>query len=492
LSRYVPQLVGLPEAAADRSLADAMVGVVDGRSNLVGPLCDLLRSTDVVPLVLDPHEAVPDGLRVMVDLTALRPDPEEDSTTAVTALFARLRGAALASVPEIVVVTGLGGAFGLAGSAGDDDLVTSTSAAALGIVRTMAREFPGLRWRVVDLPASGDPDVRASQIAAELACGETPSEVGYQGRARQTVTIAAGQPDGDSDEHRNDLHLGAHSVVLVTGGARGIGARCATELAERYGCAFEVVGRTPLPVGDEAPDLAEARDERAIRKVLLERGQLTRPAEVEAEVRRITAAREVRANLAELQRRAASVGYHTADVRDTTALAELVEEVRMRHGRLDGVIHAAGIRDDKRIGDKTADSFAQVFDTKVRGADLLADAVDYGGFAVFFGSVSGVFGNAGQVDYAAANCVLDVLAQARSGASRERRVLSIDWGPWSGGGMVTPELARQYERRGVGLVEPDAGAAALVDELRRGAPDPQVVLMAASPEAFDTDGDSDG
>ncbi len=153
------------------------------------------------------------------------------------------------------------------------------------------------------------------------------------------------------------------------------------------------------------------------------------------------------------------------------------------------MVHAAGVLEDKLIRHKTADSFARVFATKVAAAELLADAVDEGGFVVFFASVSGVFGNAGQVDYAAANSVLDALARSHPG-----RILSIDWGPWgpggavSGGagaaGMVTPELAREYERRGVGLIDPDEGVAGLIAELRHGIRDPQVVLMCAVPAAL--------
>jgi hypothetical protein len=50
--------------------------------------------------------------------------------------------------------------------------------------------------------------------------------------------------------------------------------------------------------------------------------------------------------------------------------------------------------------------------------------------------------------------------------------------------MVTPELAREYERRGVGMIDPDAGVAAALAELRAGAPDAQVMVMCATPVAL--------
>jgi KR domain len=86
------------------------------------------------------------------------------------------------------------------------------------------------------------------------------------------------------------------------------------------------------------------------------------------------------------------------------------------------------------------------------------------GFVALFGSVSGVFGNKGQVDYAAANDALDALA---TGAvdTLLGRVIAIDWGPWGRVGMVSDELARAYARRGIGTIDPEDGVAALLEEL---------------------------
>jgi hypothetical protein len=106
------------------------------------------------------------------------------------------------------------------------------------------------------------------------------------------------------------------------------------------------------------------------------------------------------------------------------------------------------------------------------------------GVVLLFASVSGVFGNAGQVDYAAANSVLDAVARRARQLSPASRIVALDWGPWAGTGMVSPELAREYERRGIGLIEPDAGVEAALAELRAGVPEPQVVVMCASPESL--------
>ncbi|HIE72093.1 MAG TPA: hypothetical protein EYP98_19040 [Planctomycetes bacterium] len=65
-------------------------------------------------------------------------------------------------------------------------------------------------------------------------------------------------------------------------------------------------------------------------------------------------------------------------------------------------------------------------------------------------------------------------------------MLSINWGPWAGGGMVTEELQREFARRGLGLISPETGVQRLLAELNR--PDAtafQVLLMQGLPSGVD-------
>ena len=488
--RYVPTLVDLPAPPADgngatAALAGARVAVVDEGHGVGARLHALLVERGARAALVGPEEATGATGGSVVDLTALAPGA--DVTAAVVDQFARLRAATDAGAGRLLVVTGLGGDFGLGdGTSAPADRVCAGAAAA-GMVKTFARELASVRAQVVDVDPAAGPDVVAGQVLAELRAGDGPVEVGYHHGRRRTVDTAA-RPLGDGAGHEvaamGDDVLGAGAVVVVTGGARGIGGRLAVALARATGCGIELVGRSPLP-GEEAADLAGADGAVAVRRVVIGRGELVRPAHVEAEVARILAAREIRATLVELRRHAGFVGYRSLDVRDASGLAAVLDDVRRRRGRLDGVVHAAGVREDKLIRDKVPESFARVFDTKVGAARVAAEAVGAGGFVLHFASVSGVYGNAGQVDYAAANSVLDGLARAGHRAGTGARVVAIDWGPWAGTGMVTPELAREYERRGVGLIDPDAGVAAALAELRAGCPDPQVVLMCASPVALE-------
>ncbi|TDD58421.1 SDR family NAD(P)-dependent oxidoreductase, partial [Actinomadura rubrisoli] len=342
-----------------------------------------------------------------------------------------------------------------------------------GLARTVAQEYPEVLVRAVDVDTKDTPRAVAQRIVAELLDADAPVAVGHEGDLRRGLTLVREELAGEA----RVADLGPDGVVLLTGGARGITARAALALARTSGCHIEVMGRTPEPA--DAPAFPEARDEASLRRALVARGGRA-PAEIEAAIRRILAEREVHRNLETLRRDAASVAYHAGDVRDPQAVRDVVEDVYLRHGRLDGVIHGAGLVEDRLVRDKEPESFGRVYRTKVDGACALAAAVRPDvGFFVVFGSVAGVHGNRGQVDYSAANDACDTLAHVWR-TRLQGRVLVADWGPWAGGGMVSPELAREYARRGIGLIEPDAGVAALLREIAHG-DETQVVLTGPVP-----------
>src|SRR4029453_17710492 len=84
----------------------------------------------------------------------------------------------------------------------------------------------------------------------EMRTGDVEVEVGYQGSRRLVL-----QPmlSPLAQEEAPALMIDSAWVILVTGGARGITADVACELAERYQPTLLLVGRTPLPPIEEAP-----------------------------------------------------------------------------------------------------------------------------------------------------------------------------------------------------------------------------------------------
>jgi NAD(P)-dependent dehydrogenase (short-subunit alcohol dehydrogenase family) len=270
-------------------------------------------------------------------------------------------------------------------------------------------------------------------------------------------------------------------VVVLVGGARGITARFAAVLAGAARCRLELVGRTPVPIMDAGPT-----DPAAVRAELLAAGG-RRPAEIERDAARLIAGREVAATLTELRTLGAEARYHPLDVRDEPAVFHLLKEIHAGHGRIDGVVYAAGVIEDRLIADKSAESFHRVYGTKVDGARAVLAGLDRlearPAFTVLYGSVAGALGNRGQADYAAANDALESLGRrwsARTGA----RCLTVHWGPWAPtgahDGMVGAALEREYARRGVALIDPEEGTLGLLRELAWGDPTETAVVYTAS------------
>ncbi|MBO2453844.1 SDR family NAD(P)-dependent oxidoreductase [Actinomadura barringtoniae] len=479
--RQVIRLADLPTLPAPEPVANRFARrrfvIVDDGCGIALELADLLEQQGAqVRTPLEPDGPC-DGL---IHLAALRPG----GAPVLPGAYGGIRDALAGGLRWLVLASGAGGTFGrhFDGSGIGDP---TAGAGLRGLARTIAQEYPEILVRAVDVDTKDIPRAIALRILAEMLDAEAPVEVGLDGDARRTLTVTPAELpslNGSADPVAHGLDLDSSGVVLLTGGARGITARVAQRLARTTGCHIEIIGRTPEPKpepGSEPGDGgAGALDAVGLRRALVAQGGRT-PAEIEAAIRRILAEREVRATLEELRGAAASVRYHAADVRDPQAVRAIVEDVYVRHGRLDGVIHGAGLLEDRLVRDKAPESFNRVYRTKVAGASALAAAVRPDlRFFVVFGSISGVYGNRGQADYAAANDACDTLARVWRTDLRGR-ILVADWGPWAGGGMVSPELAREYARRGIALIEPEAGVSALLREIATG-DEVQVVFTGAA------------
>jgi hypothetical protein len=157
----------------------------------------------------------------------------------------------------------------------------------------------------------------------------------------------------------------------------------------------------------------------------------------------------------------ARVHYSVVDAGDREAMRRWLEDIRHRHGKLDVLVHGAGVLRDARLADKTFASMAPVLSTKLGAADVLLDSArEANAHTVLFSSIAAVHGNAGQADYAAANENLSLHARSAS-----QPVLSIAWGPWKDAGMTAGDVSRRLDQSGVALLGAEDGVSAFMAEL---------------------------
>lgn len=464
-----------PLADVTGTIAAGAAVLVLGGGELAPVLADRLRAAGASPTLVPAGElptATADAVVLLDTLDAQQPPLPE-----ALPLFQ----AALAGAPGTVVAV---------------ERRTEGAASGLrGFFRSVAREYPDVKATLVEVAADASADAVSDVLVTELAATEREPVVLTDGGTRRALRLtptdlgalaATGAgPAGEGQSEAEAAGLDRESVVLLVGGARGITARFARTIASASRCRVELMGRTPVPAPSEDPATAGATDRAGLRSAFLATG-LTSPAEVERLVGAVLAEREVRATVDALRALGSEVRYHCVDVLDTEAVRATVKDIYAEHGRLDGVVYAAGVIEDKLLAEKTTESFGRVFSTKVDGARAVLDAVDVlprgPRFAVLFGSIAAALGNRGQCDYAAANDALEELG--RRWSTDERRGLTVHWGPWAAaetnGGMVTPALMRSYAARGIKLIDPDEGPLSLLRELAWGAPEVHAAVYTAS------------
>ncbi|WP_319772093.1 non-ribosomal peptide synthetase [Breoghania sp.] len=292
---------------------------------------------------------------------------------------------------------------------------TAPLAALAAMMRSMGREHPKLSGQLLLVP-EGDDLAPLLKTAASAPAGACLKAEGA-GLMMEVWEEVASAPEPASRPWRAD------GVYLITGGTGALGRALAGRILENAPGATVVLASRSTAEGDVASWIAETTGLHHIR----------------------------------------------ADVSDKASVENLVREIRETHGKLDGVIHTAGVIRDEAFARKTGEQLAAVLAPKVSGAVALDAAIGDAplDFLAFYSSISGVVGNIGQADYAAANAFLDAFAQAREtrrlagkchGVTR-----SIAWPLWRDGGMRIDAAQEDLMRRTTGLVpmETDTGLDAL-------------------------------
>ncbi len=387
-----------------------------------------------------------------------------------------LERSAAAGGSALIGVTSMDGAFGLHGSGAQ---TLQDHFWLPGFVKSVSQEWSGVRVKALDLATSDAPSA-ARHILGELLSDDGIAEVGYDANGQRHVIDLV----EDARPLERALVLDSDAVILVTGGGRGITAECALALARHAPATYILVGRTLRTEAPEAAETQGVEDERELKRAILQQmqreGVAVTPSEIERRYTQLMREREVEEVVSRFEATGSSVVYKSCDITNTADCSSLIEEIYQQYGRIDGVIHGAGVIEDRLLADKTLDSFERVIVTKVRPLEVLVSALKPESlrFLALFSSVTSRQGNRGQADYSAANEVLNKVALQLS-RQWPARVVALGWGPWEGKGMVSPEVMRQFKERGIELVPAAEGVEMFVSEVLAPGDSPAEVVLGA-------------
>lgn len=464
---YEARLVRAPQPTAVPLPEADQVIIAGGAQELVGALEDELRRLgfESVERISNPSQIEQSAAaRIgVVNLFPLTKDAQGLRNT--FALYVKLAKSFENGPSFMATVVSEDGAFGFACPTPEGYL----SGAAAGATKSFAREFPKSLVRALDLHPDFSPTEGARFVARSLK-QSFPLETGVaaDGSLRAIGLIPMMASHEEATPARGE-------VILCSGGARGITASCLAHLAEQGALTFVIFGRTAL--SDRAERMAQFGPEQwqEEKAHLIDRmkreGATPTPVAVERELSRLQSEAEVFRTLIELRRAGSEVIYRPVNIRDAGAVDKAVQEIAEICGRIDVLVHAAGIDVSRALKSKTLEQIEAVVSVKVDGMRNLLDALTRHETLprriIGFGSLAGRFGNLAQVDYSAANDALAHLLR-RADQELDAKVSIIDWAPWSEVGMAAKGSVQQtLESAGIGFIPPETGAALFAKEVVR-------------------------
>jgi malonyl CoA-acyl carrier protein transacylase len=294
----------------------------------------------------------------------------------------------------------------------------------LGFFLSAAQEYPSVQFRSLEIERDTD-----LQLAMRVALNRGCSVVELIHRDGGFFT-SEGQTAPSPFLDSTGLKLNPGDVVVMSGGATGISAHLAHSLVP-FKPRLVFLGRTSLDAGSDR-------------------------------------ATEIARTLADLHSSGIEATYHTCDVANPEAVRVTMGEVVRRYGRIDGIIHGAGIIRDGFLSRMPPDEFSAVLDVKFLGAWNLFSAAESSGLRFFVGISSGaaIQGNPGQANYAAANRMMSALLKTLHRKNSAIRFKALMLPPIEGAGMADePEIRELLKRKGVGYIHTNELAALFCREL---------------------------
>ncbi len=333
----------------------------------------------------------------------------------------------------------------------------------LGMFLCCVHEYSSVAFRAVGLDRGTDPETAVRKALKEHApvverIHDNDAAFTMEGFSAPIVY-----------RRSSEMGLAGKEVVVFSGGGSGITARLARSLIP-LGARVVLLGRTKVDADRDFKGLLAkgVSEDDAFRRWISEKHPDISPEALGKEMIRLQKALEVVRALEDLHGRGMEASYYTCDVTRPGEVETVFETVMKQYGRIDGIVHGAGILRDGWMRDMTTDDFSSVVPVKLSGAQNLFQAAKDRGIRFFtcLSSVVSILGNPGQVNYAAANRMMSALMHALKRENPSIRFKSLILPPIEGVGMAENVWIRKIMReRNIGYIHVDELTALFLREL---------------------------
>ena len=305
----------------------------------------------------------------------------------------------------------------------DGDLTMPEKATLLGACKVIPREYPHMDVRSIDVVIPAHEKTRlllVDQLLGELAVTSSDTVIAYRGRRRWLQTFEP-VPLGPVMPQADRLRKGG--VYVITGGLGGLGKALSLHLAEAFGAKLALISRTPVPAHRDWDQwLQRHHDKDPTSQNIL--------------------------HLRRLERAGARVLALSADVTQLEAMRAAVSKIEREFGRVNGVIHAAGVAPSGPVRNLTREKCETVLAPKVTGTLVLDELFrDHElDFMLLLSSTSSILGHYGNADYCAGNTFLDAFAHYHNAHGRFNTI-AVNSDAWREVGMASVEEISEREQR---------------------------------------------
>ncbi|MCL2887930.1 MAG: SDR family NAD(P)-dependent oxidoreductase [Elusimicrobia bacterium] len=324
----------------------------------------------------------------------------------------------------------------------------------------------GCLSKFLDFEPEDTPEEMANRTMFEILRGDMRFMISYKDGRRSTILSIPTR----LDRRAKNFDLSGKTIAF-TGCGRGIGALLSQKIAAQYKSkiiVLDIIGiseKTPLWASMNETELAALKNQIWVDLKANPEIKAT-PVLLDREFGKIKDSITLYRNLEKLRELGSEVEYYQCDVMNGTQMKEVVTKIKAKGGRVDGLIHFAGLERSKLVTDKTLEEFFRIFDVKATsGAAFLAlNLVKDSGLYACATSIAGKYGNLGQSDYGSANEYLSKLCASLH--NQGQRAISISMSAFSNIGMgIRPGVETFLKSNGVEFVDPQDGMQMFLDEI---------------------------